>query len=185
MGLELTGMDSVQKALADMQDRLRLAAEGAMYLSANNIIIDAVERTPQDHGALRASGYATLPVRTGDDTTVEIGYGGPAASYAVVQHEGLNFRHEVGEARFLDHATTAWLFGGGNEQMAKIATVLFTQGASSIPPGSAPLTPDNPAAHTAAAAGKVKGTGRKKAGGKRKGKKRASKRAAKKKGGGP
>ena len=46
----------------------------------------------------------TLPERVGDTVAVEIGFGGPAEAYAVVQHEDLSYRHPVGQAKFLETA---------------------------------------------------------------------------------
>jgi len=53
---------------------------------------------PVDTGALRRSGIVIGP-----DTrkAVQITYGGAAAPYALRQHETLEYRHPVGEARWL------------------------------------------------------------------------------------
>jgi hypothetical protein len=52
-------------------------------------------------GTLRASGHVLRPVTKGKVTHVDLVYGGAAEAYAIVQHEGLDFHHNVGEARYL------------------------------------------------------------------------------------
>ncbi len=78
------------------------AVAQGVYLEGNNIMTASKRRTPVDIGALKGSGYVTLPEMHGSRILVEAGYGGPAADYAVVQHEKTELRHEVGEAKFLE-----------------------------------------------------------------------------------
>ena len=68
---------------------------------------------PVDTGALRSSGQVVGPDTQGK---VEIRYGGAAAPYAVRQHEELNYRHDVGEARYLTRALERWEAGNSPEQ---------------------------------------------------------------------
>lgn len=71
----------VQGALvSDLADALYLEAELIMTDSKQNFV-------PVDSGVLRNSGTVKKPVITSKDVTVVLGYGGPAASYAVVVHE--------------------------------------------------------------------------------------------------
>jgi hypothetical protein len=53
---------------------------------------------PIDQGPLRDSGQASGP---DDKGVVTVSFGGPAAPYALRQHEELSYRHTVGEARYL------------------------------------------------------------------------------------
>jgi hypothetical protein len=57
-----------------------------------------------DHvgGTLRASGHVLDPVRKGSMMSVDMVYGGAAEAYAVIQHESLDFHHNVGEAKYLE-----------------------------------------------------------------------------------
>lgn len=57
---------------------------------------------PVDLGALRASGFVAPPIQEGSRISVEMGFGGPSAPYAVVQHEDLTLRHTVGQAKYLE-----------------------------------------------------------------------------------
>lgn len=63
---------------------------------------EAKARTPVDKGALKSSGYVHPPQYRGREITVEMGFGGPAAPYAVYVHEDLDAWHKPpGQARFL------------------------------------------------------------------------------------
>ena len=63
---------------------------------------------PVDQGILRSTGHVTggsprdTLGRFSGKTDVTLAYGGPAAPYAIVQHERLDFRHTVGEAKYLE-----------------------------------------------------------------------------------
>lgn len=54
---------------------------------------------PVDTGALRASGFVEGLDAEG---TVLLGFGGPAAPYAVIVHEDLTVTHKVGQAKYLE-----------------------------------------------------------------------------------
>ena len=97
----------VEAQLRKRLEAVRHAAEAALYQGASIIMTEAKERAPVDVGSLRNSGYVTLPVTRGGDTFVEAGFGGAAKAYAVVQHEELSYRHEVGEAKYLENAINA------------------------------------------------------------------------------
>ena len=74
------------------------AADGIEEL-AENIKTDAKEHCPWREGILAGS---HVVVREG--LRVEVGAGGPAAPYAVVQHERTDLHHEIGEAKWLENA---------------------------------------------------------------------------------
>lgn len=60
----------------------------ALYVEAELIMTDSKQNyVPVDTGMLRNSGTVTKPVVTKKDVTVTLGYGGPAADYAVIVHE--------------------------------------------------------------------------------------------------
>lgn len=60
---------------------------------------------PRDTGTLAGTGAVTGPRRDG---TVLLSFGGPAAPYALYQHEVLDLAHTVGEARYLVRAVDRW-----------------------------------------------------------------------------
>jgi hypothetical protein len=83
------------------------AAMKQMYIEAEKIMgVSKALFVPVDHGNLRSSGHVALPKMTGPfQWVVEMGYGGPAVPYAVVQHERLDYKHTVGEAKYLEKPT--------------------------------------------------------------------------------
>jgi hypothetical protein len=79
------------------------AAARGLYKVANQIMTDSKRIVPILHGVLASTGYVAHPVITGSRVTVNLGYGGPAAPYAVVQHENLSFHHKPGrQAKYLE-----------------------------------------------------------------------------------
>jgi hypothetical protein len=105
--------------------RGRNAALSALYLIGNNMMTKAKELTPVNTGALRGSGYVTLP--QGD--TVEMGFGGPAKEYAADVHEDLHMSHRVGESKFLEKAINTYPDAAGD--FAEFALEAFQRGTSS------------------------------------------------------
>lgn len=72
---------------ADSNDVL-LAAAGALYQGATNIMSESkLNYVPVDTGTLRSSGLVEQPKLEGDRVVVVLGYGGPAAPYALAVHE--------------------------------------------------------------------------------------------------
>lgn len=113
------GQSSVERNLRKARDRMLDAARSAVFLGANVVMTASKERTPVDIGALRASGYVTLPRQRAGGVESELGYGGPAEDYAVIQHEVTEFNHpslanirrgieaegsNTGEAKYLQKA---------------------------------------------------------------------------------
>lgn len=60
---------------------------------------------PVDLGALRASGQVDGPR---SDGTVLLSFGDSSTDYALVQHENLDYHHEIGEARYLVRPVDRW-----------------------------------------------------------------------------
>lgn len=88
--------------LRRLVDRSPDAAGAALYVEAEIEMTEAKARTPVDKGALKSSGYVHPPQYRGREITVEMGFGGPAAPYAVYVHEDLDAWHKPpGQARFL------------------------------------------------------------------------------------
>jgi hypothetical protein len=63
---------------------------------------------PVDTGALRASGVVEQP----EPFVVELSFGSAAVQYALLQHEGLEYHHTIGEARYLVRGLERWRSGG-------------------------------------------------------------------------
>jgi hypothetical protein len=75
--------------------------EAMKKLRAAAIEIKGLAQTkcPVNIGTLRDSAYVNEL-----DDGYEIGFGGAAESYALEQHENLQYHHDVGEAKFLEKA---------------------------------------------------------------------------------
>lgn len=64
---------------------------------------------PVDTGTLRATGTVEGP---DSSEVVTLAFGGPAAPYALVQHERTDYAHDVGESRYLVRGLERWQPGG-------------------------------------------------------------------------
>ena len=74
----------------------------ALYREAEGVIAEAKLETPVDTGALRASGYVAQPVVQAQSVSIQFGFGGPAAPYAVFVHERLDLHHPIGKSKYLE-----------------------------------------------------------------------------------
>ncbi len=97
--LKFTGMDELQRRLTAMAADTPDAVAVALSQEAELEMIEAKKRTPVDTGALQNSGYVE---RLTDESGVRMGFGGPAAGYAVYVHENLDALHPSGQAKFLE-----------------------------------------------------------------------------------
>lgn len=96
------GVDEVLVTLAQVGGRATQAVAGALVAEGEQIMGKAKELCPVDTGALRASGHVSEPTETpAGAVIVLLGFGGPAASYAVYVHERLDVHHPNGQAKFL------------------------------------------------------------------------------------
>jgi hypothetical protein len=66
------------------------AVAQALYEEANRIFLEAQLLTPIDTGALRGSGYVSMPEVDSKSAKVSIRYGGAAAPYAIYVHERID-----------------------------------------------------------------------------------------------
>ena len=89
-------------SLKKLDHTLPLVAAAALYQEALVEQKESMKRTPVDTGALRDSHQTSLPKWKGQNLEVTIKVGGPAAGYAVIVHEDMEAKHEVGEAKFLE-----------------------------------------------------------------------------------
>ncbi len=116
--VRLTGVAELKKALQAGGERaLKLAGQG-LYQEAEQIMLRSKEEfCPVDTGNLKSTGHVELPEYKGKSVTVELGYGGPAAEYALEVHEnpragktggvspqGRRYKHysQVGQWKYLE-----------------------------------------------------------------------------------
>lgn len=116
----IEGLDELVRKLKAAPDVVLRAAEKPLYDAAEDVMTDSKEnRVPVDTGVLRSSGHVQDPERSGSRLTVDLGYGGQAADYAVPQHERLEYHHTVGEAKYLENAVERWEGAGGFRKLGE------------------------------------------------------------------
>ncbi len=121
MAIIVQGTDAVIQALKALGPQAENALASTLYEIGEEIMAVSKEQyVPVDTGTLRSTGYVEPPVMVGGVTSVALGYGGPAAPYALSVHEnpragvtggvspkGKPYRHwaRVGEWKYLE---TPW-----------------------------------------------------------------------------
>ncbi|MFA6299722.1 MAG: hypothetical protein WC642_11175 [Nocardioides sp.] len=156
MALVIEGLEAMKATLQKCTERGMKAACAAVYLEANNIIADTLTATPKDTGALRSSGYVTLPEE--NSPVVEMGFGGPAADYAVTVHEDLspkNWTTDGTGPKFLENAIDKHR-GGMEQNLGALYQAAFDQNAGA----SQTTTPTDPWQGSGVATGGSKSRGR-------------------------
>ena len=111
------GRESIRRALREQPEIAGQALATGIYALGNNIMTTSKPLTPKDLGVLRGSGFVTLPELlqqrshggrfSSKEYEVTVGFGGPAKAYAEAQHENEHYRHEEGEAKYLEKALDA------------------------------------------------------------------------------
>ena len=86
--IKWTGVDELQAKLLQAHAKALMALGGAIQLEGETIMTRSKrEFVPVDLGTLRGSGHVTQPEYSGHKAEVTLGYGGPAAAYALAVHE--------------------------------------------------------------------------------------------------
>jgi hypothetical protein len=88
--IRLQSDGNIRRELQRIANRIPEAAGRALHEEGQTIITRAKSDPsfPVDTGALRASGTVDAPKTRGRRVEVDIGFGGPAAPYALYVHEG-------------------------------------------------------------------------------------------------
>jgi len=104
MGKYTTGGDEIRANLRAFQNKFPRSMGAALLEEAEIDAIEVIERTPIDKGNLRDSIRVEGPIFEGKNIGVLILAGGPeyGVTYAVEQHENLEYYHEVGQAKYLE-----------------------------------------------------------------------------------
>ena len=88
IGIAITGMEEVEKKLDTSSKNIIQEAAKELHLSGEKVMGDSKENyVPVATGSLRASGWVKLPEVKMNEVIIELGFGGPAAPYALVTHE--------------------------------------------------------------------------------------------------
>lgn len=100
--VQLNGIKKFNKRLSNIEKRLVSGIlEKHLFQEGEGIMAQSKQLVPVDKGTLRASGHVQLPERLGNRIVVTLGFGGPAAPYAISVHENLQAFHPVGTAKYL------------------------------------------------------------------------------------
>lgn len=101
--IRLAGADRLVSRLTALSNEMGWqTVSNALLAEAEIEMTEAKKRTPVDTGALRGSGHVGGPFRRNGGIEVVMGFGGPAAPYAIHVHERLDVFHRVGQAKFLE-----------------------------------------------------------------------------------
>jgi hypothetical protein len=106
--VKVSDLPKVMKALKSLGDKGPKAMGGALFREGESIMGDSKEKfVPVITGNLRSSGHVDKPKITTKGASVEFGFGGPAAPYALAVHENPNTGKtaegsRVGEWKYLE-----------------------------------------------------------------------------------
>ena len=103
--IEIENIDKLINLLRKGGDGARQALFQTLYGEAQIAFAESQAEVPVDKGNLRNSGqaYGIQVNRFGDTLEITLGYGGVAASYALIVHEDLQARHNGGtKAKYLE-----------------------------------------------------------------------------------
>lgn len=121
MRIQLRGIEQVQRRLQHVADTTARSLAAALTVEAEAIMGKSKEIVPVDTGALRSTGHVQPPETAGAQVTVEMGYGGPAAPYAVFVHERVELRHNPPtQAKFLEQPALEAIPGMAERVAARI-----------------------------------------------------------------
>lgn len=124
-GTRWEGLDESLDALEEIGDKSDEALARTLRSEGEAIMTDVKasrpgKGVPVDTGALRSSGSVSGPnMASPGEPEVRLSFGGPSAPYALVQHERLDFRHSVGESRYLVRGLQRRARGGSIEDALK------------------------------------------------------------------
>lgn len=110
-GVVIRGLLPAARKLERVATFVTRAHAQGLRMEAEKILADVKASrpghgVPVDTGTLRDSGQVHGPT---EDGKVVIGFGGQAQDYALYQHERMDLRHRVGEARYLVRGVERWM----------------------------------------------------------------------------
>lgn len=98
-GFQMFGMSTMLARLEKMRDDIPKELDKALFREAHAIFRKSQRLVPVDNGYLKGSGVVEGPT----NHEVLIGYGGPAAPYALYVHEDPEAKHKKGKThKFLE-----------------------------------------------------------------------------------
>jgi hypothetical protein len=125
MSVTWTGIPEFRRKMAALRTGTPRQIGAALYQEGQHIMTRSKsEFVPVDTGTLRASGQVTLPRQESGRVVVELGYGGAASAYALVQHERMDFHHPVGQAKYLEQPVNEAAAGFGQRIASRIGRMM-------------------------------------------------------------
>jgi hypothetical protein len=91
------GLDTLKSLLNKGATQGPTTTAIALNEEAQIMFAESQRRVPVKDGTLRRSGMILPPATSGSYITIEMGYGGAASAYALIQHERQDFRHKEGK----------------------------------------------------------------------------------------
>lgn len=85
----IKGLDALAKKLENAAKILESAVGREMYIFAEEVMTASKLVVPVKTGTLMNTGHVELPQSTPQGVIIQLGYGGPAAPYALYVHEAL------------------------------------------------------------------------------------------------
>ncbi|MHC5112318.1 MAG: HK97 gp10 family phage protein [Planctomycetota bacterium] len=120
MGVSWTGDEELAAFLKAVPDKALKSMGKALYLEGEQVMRASKKIVPVDQGILRGSGHVRQPDTKGDKVTVTLGYGGPAAAYALYQHE-MDLNHPgQGQKKYLEQPAKEARRGLGGRVAARL-----------------------------------------------------------------
>jgi len=130
-----TGQKELAAKLTEAVAKAPALLAQALFTEANVIMTAAKKLTPvggppyspydKSPGTLRASGTVKAPEIGAGMVSVELGFGGAASVYAMIQHEHTEYPHHVGQAKFLQTAMMDAAPTFGEAIAARLGPTLF------------------------------------------------------------
>jgi hypothetical protein len=103
VSVQVVGSQACLRALQRADPVATQALNQALYMEAEKIMAASKLLVPVDTGVLRNSGHVQWKgTARSKNFEVFVGYGGPSIPYAIVQHERMDYKHTVGEAKYLE-----------------------------------------------------------------------------------
>lgn len=123
----ILGVGAITARLTGLAAAGRQAIAAALYVEGQDILRESRDRVPVDTSALKNSGFADVPAWvTPGLARVTVGFGGPAAEYAVIVHEDLEAHHDVGGPKYLESVILEHAPGFADRIAARVRQQLGT-----------------------------------------------------------
>lgn len=106
--VEFKGEEEMTRKLKAFAQKFPKKVAAILFKEANFIMTTSKGLVPVDLGTLKSTGHVSLPLITKSSIEVTLAYGGPAAPYALDQHENLSYQHKGhGQPKYLQYPMEA------------------------------------------------------------------------------